>query len=339
MTTSQSMPSPILFFDTVSAYQRSAAIKAAIELDIFTAIAEGSHTAAGLAAGCGTSERGMRILCDYMVITGFLEKVSDDYRLTSDSAMFLSKKSPAYLGSATEFLLSPMLMEGFNHLAEAVRRGGTALPEEGSIAPEHPVWVDFARAMAPMMSMPAQLMTKLLEVEAGHKMKVLDIAAGHGIFGISIAQKNPEAEIIAVDWPAVLEVARENAQRAGVEDRYSTIAGSAFDVDFGRNYDMVLLTNFLHHFEPQRCRTLLRKVHASLAEDGRVVALEFVPEENRIAPPATAMFSLVMLGSTPGGDAYTFSEYEQMLSDTGFSRSELHQLPPTPQQLIIAHRS
>lgn len=338
-TSPQTLPSPILFFDTVNAYQRTAAIKAAIELDIFTALAGGLHTAASLAARCGTSERGMRILCDYLVVVGFLEKETDDYRLTSDSAMFLSRNSPAYLGGATRFLLSPLLVEGFDNLAEAVRRGGTALPEGGSIAPDHPVWVEFARAMAPIMSMPAQLMTKLLEVEAGGKLKVLDIAAGHGIFGISIAQKNPEAEIIAVDWPAVLEVARENAQRAGVEERYSTIAGDAFDVDFGRNYDMVLLTNFLHHFDPARCRELLRKVHASLAEDGRVVALEFVPEENRVAPPATAMFSLVMLGSTPGGDAYTFGEYEQMLNATGFSRSELHQLPPTPQQLIISYKS
>jgi ubiquinone/menaquinone biosynthesis C-methylase UbiE len=231
-----------------------------------------------------------------------------------------------------------MLACGFENLTEAVRGGGTVLPEEGSIAPEHPVWVDFARAMAPMMMMPAQLMARQIEMEVGRKIKVLDVAAGHGMYGITVAQQNTDAEIVAVDWPNVLEVARENAQKAGVGDRYSTIPGSAFEVDFGQNYDLVLLTNFLHHFDVATCEKLLKKVYQALVEGGRAVTVEFVPNEDRISPPPSAMFSLVMLGSTPKGDAYTFRELEEMFRHAGFIRSELHQLPPTPQQLIISQK-
>ena len=338
MIEQQSQPSPILLFETVNAYQRSAAIKAAIELEVFTAIGEGHSTAQALADRCRTSERGMRILCDYLTTIGFLTKDVDGYNLTADSAVFLNKNSQAYTGGIIEFLLSPVLTSSFDNLTEAVRQGGTALPEEGTLAPEHPVWVQFARAMAPMMAMPAQMMTKLIEMKQGRKLKVLDIAAGHGMFGITVAKENPDAEIIAVDWPNVLELAQENAQKAGVSDRYSTIAGSAFDVDFGRNYDIVLLTNFLHHFDVDTCETLLRKVHAALVDGGRAVTLEFVPNEDRVSPPPSAMFSLVMLGSTPSGDAYTFGEFEKMFANAGFSRSELHQLPPTPQQVIISHK-
>ena len=335
MTTSQ--PSPVLFFDTVNAYQRSAAIKAAIELDIFTAIGEDHHTPEALAVRCRTSERGTRILCDYLSVIGFLTKTSEGYNLSPDSAVFLDRRSPAYMGGAIEFLLSPMLTRGFDHLSEAVRQGGTVLPDEGTVAPEHPVWVHFARAMAPMMSMPAQLMSKLIGPEE-RKIKVLDIAAGHGMYGINVALDNPNAEIVALDWPNVLEVARENARHAGVEDRYSTIAGSAFDVDFGEGYDLVLLTNFLHHFSTETCELLLRKVYHALKKDGRAVTVEFVPNEDRISPPPSAMFSLIMLGSTPQGDAYTFPEFEKMFSRAGFSRSEFHQLPPTPQQVIISYK-
>jgi ubiquinone/menaquinone biosynthesis C-methylase UbiE len=338
MSTEQTTPSPVLFFDTVNAYQRSSAIKAAIELEVFTAIAESHQTVPSLAKRCQASERGMRILCDYLSVIGFLIKEDNHYRLTPDSAMFLDKGSPAYMGSAIEFLLSPMLMKSFDQLTEAVREGGTTLPEEGTIAPEHPVWVKFARAMSPMMAMPAQLMAKQIEMEAGRKIKVLDIAAGHGMYGITVAQHNPLAEIIAVDWPNVLEVAKDNARKAGVEDRYSTIAGSAFEVDFGRHYDLVLLTNFLHHFDEETCVKLLKKVHAALSEEGKAVTVEFVPNEDRVSPPPSAMFSLVMLGSTPKGDAYTFRELEKMFVDAGFKRSELHQLPPTPQQLIITYK-
>lgn len=338
MSAQQTTPSPVLFFDTVNAYQRSSAIKAAIELDVFTAIAEGNRTAQAAAQRCQASERGIRILCDYLSTIGFLIKEDGRYSLTPDSAMFLDKHSPAYMGGAIEFLLSPMLTKGFDNLTEAVREGGTVLPEEGTIAPEHPVWVEFARAMAPMMTMPAQLMARHLEMEAGRKIKVLDIAAGHGMYGITVAGQNPDAEIIAVDWPSVLEVAKENARKAGVSDRYSTIDGSAFEVEFGRNHDFVLLTNFLHHFDVETCVQLLRKVHAALSEDGKAATVEFVPNEDRVSPPPSAMFSLVMLGSTPRGDAYTFKEFEEMFSAAGFSRSELHQLQPTPEQLIISYK-
>ncbi|HYE64098.1 MAG TPA: class I SAM-dependent methyltransferase [Pyrinomonadaceae bacterium] len=337
---SKQMPevSPELFFNTVNAYQRTAAIKSAIQLDLFTAIGEGKETAPELAQRCETSERGMRILCDYLVIIGFLTKEGQRYRLTPDSAMFLNRHSQGYLGGAIEFLLSPMLTDGFKDLTAAVRKGGTVINEGGTVAPEHPIWVSFARAMAPMVMLPAQLIAQLLNVSDKRSLKVLDIAAGHGMFGVTLAQKNPQAEIVAVDWPNVLEVAEENARRAGVSDRYRTIAGSAFDVDYGSGYDLVLLTNFLHHFDPATCEKLLKKVHAALAEGGRAATLEFVPNEDRVTPPTAAAFSLMMLGSTPAGDAYTFKEYERMFSNAGFSRSELHPLPPTLEQVVISYK-
>src|ERR1041384_7971046 len=93
----QQQPSPLLFFETVNAYQHSAAIKAAIELEIFTAIGEGKTTAAEIAQRCKTAERGARILCDALATLGFLTKQGQRYGLTPDSATFLDRRSPAYL--------------------------------------------------------------------------------------------------------------------------------------------------------------------------------------------------------------------------------------------------
>jgi ubiquinone/menaquinone biosynthesis C-methylase UbiE len=337
-STAQQQPSPILFFQTINAHQRTEALKAAIELEVFTAIGEGNTTAGEIAKRCQTSERGMRILCDFLTILGMLTKQDDRYALTLDSATFLDKHSPAYLGGAVEFLASPELLEGTRHLADAVRKGGTPIENEGTIGPDNPIWVKFARGMAPMMQMPAQLIAKLVDPKADRKLKILDVAAGHGLFGIAFAKNNPQAEVTAVDWKAVLEVAKENARKAGVADRHHTIEGSAFDVDFGSGYDLVLLTNFLHHFDPPANETLLRKVHAALADGGRAVTLEFVPNEDRVTPPDTAGFSLAMLSGTPNGDAYTFRELERMFANAGFSQSTLHQLPPTIQQVIISEK-
>jgi ubiquinone/menaquinone biosynthesis C-methylase UbiE len=331
-------PSPQLFFQTINAHQRTEALKAAIELEVFTAIGEGNTTAADIAKRCQTSEKGMRILCDYLTIMEMLTKQDNQYALTLDSSVFLDKRSPAYMGGATEFLCSPMLVDGAKYMADAVRKGGTAMPDDGTIGPENPVWVKFARAMAPLMALPAQLMAQLVDPNADRKLRILDIAAGHGMFGIAFATNNPQAEITALDWKAVVAVAKENAEKAGVSDRYQTIDGSAFEVDFGTGYDLVLLTNFLHHFDQPTCEALARKVRGALADGGRAVTLEFVPNDDRVTPPDAAGFSMMMLTTTPSGDAYTFSELEQMFANAGYSRSTLHALPPTIEHVVISEK-
>jgi ubiquinone/menaquinone biosynthesis C-methylase UbiE len=333
-----SMPSPILFFDTVNAFQRTQVLKGALELELFTAIAEGNKTPAALALRCEATERGVRIMCDYLTTVGFLTKDGGSYNLTEDTAIFLDKRSPAYLGGSLEFLLSPTIAGAFDDIAGIARKGGTLLPKEGSIAPDHPIWVNFARGMGPLTGMPAQLLAKLVLNGSQEKIKVLDIAAGHGRFGVAFAQQNPNAEIVAQDWPKVLEVALDTAAEAGVADRFSTIPGSAFDVKFGDNFDVVLLTNFLHHFDPETCVLLLKKIYSSLNEGGVVVTLEFVPDENRVTPPPAAVFSMVMLATTPSGDAYTHSEFERMFADAGFTSTELHELPPTPERVLISRK-
>jgi len=331
-------PSPQLFFQTINAYQQTEALKAAIELEVFTAIGEGNSTAADIAKRCNAAERGVRVLCDFLCIMGFLSKDGNRYALTQDSAIFLDKRSPAYLGGATEFISTQDLMDNFKNFADVVRKGGTLNKEGGTVSPDNPIWVKFARGMAPMMALPAQLTAQLIDPNADQKLKILDIAAGHGLYGLAFAEKNPQASVVAVDWPNVLEVAKENAAAKGVADRFSTIPGSAFDVDYGEGYDLVLLTNFLHHFDPETNEKLLRKVHAALAPGGRAVTLEFVPNEDRISPPETAAFSVMMLGSTPSGDAYTFVELERMFANAGFSRSEIQQLPPSIQQVVISQK-
>jgi len=337
-TSAAQQPSPQLFFQTINAYQRTEALKAAIELEVFTAIGEGNTTAADIAKRTGAAEKGIRVLCDFLTIHGMITKEDGKYGLTLDSATFLDKKSPAYLGGAVEFLCSPMLTDGAKHLSDAVRKGGTAMENEGTVSEENPIWVKFARGMGALMFMPSQLLPKLADPGADRKLKVLDIAAGHGLFGIGFAKHNPQAEITAVDWKPVLEVAQENAQRAGVSERYNTIPGSAFDVDFGSGYDIVLLTNFLHHFDPPTNEKLLRKVHDALADGGRAVTLEFVPNDDRVSPPESAGFSMMMLTGTPSGDAYTFAELERMFTNAGFSRSTIHALPPTFQQVVISEK-
>jgi SAM-dependent methyltransferase len=330
-------PSPALFFDTVNAFQRTEALRTAVELDLFTHLAAGRRTAAEVAHACGAAPRGVRILCDYLTIVGLLRKAGDRYEPTPDAAAFLDRNSPAYLGGALEFLLGSELRECFRELPAAVRKGGTAVSAEGTVSPDNPVWVAFARAMGPVMRLPAELLAGLVGGDAGQPLRVLDVAAGHGLFGIAVARRYPKATVTALDWPGVLAVAAENARAAGVADLHALRPGDAFAIDWGGPYDVVLLTNFLHHFDLPTCGRLAAKARAALAPGGRAVTLEFVPDADRVSPPATAGFALTMLATTAAGDAYTFAEYERVFATAGFARSEFRPLPPTAQQAVVSY--
>jgi len=330
-------PSPNRIFEAFNAYQNTAAMKAAIDLDVFSAIGEGADSAAALAKRCRATERGVRILCDYLTIMGFLKKEEQRYALTQDSATFLDRRSPAFLGSVAGFLTLPGTVAAFMHLAETIRTGRPAMAGgEGSISPENPIWVDFARSMAPATVAPAEDIARILDAAAGKKWKVLDVAAGHGTFGVTLAKRNPNAEIFAQDWAPVLAVAAENARAAGVDARHHLLPGSAFDVEFGTAYDVVLITNFLHHYDPPTNEQLLRKVRAALAPGAVVATLDFVPNEDRVSPKRAASFSMMMLDMTPAGDAYTLPEYQRMFRNAGFSSTEMRSLESTGHGLLLS---
>ena len=328
---------PERIFETLNAYQRTAALKTAIELDVFSAIAAGDTTHASIAKRCEASERGIRILCDYLVINGFLLKNGPEYALADESAVFLTRRSPAYIGAAANFLALPEIMNLYRDLSAIVRAGTSLMGEQSTTAPDSSKWVEFARSMSGLQRITAAALAETLEASAAEKWKVLDVAAGHGMYGVTIAKQNPNAEIFALDWPEVLKVAHENAEAAGVAARHHHIPGSAFEVDFGKDYDIVLLTGFLHHFDPQTIDTILRKAHAALKPQGRVVTVEFVPNEDRVSPPAPAAFSMIMLGTTRAGDAYPYSEYDRMFREAGFTINELRR-GPGPQSFIISKK-
>ena len=325
--------SPQKIFETLGAFRRTAAMRTAIELDVFTAIAESPASASEIAKRCSASERGIEKLCNYLTMLGFLERKNGTYLQSRDSAAFLDRRSPAYLGaSASEAIMG----EAFSALTEAVRRGGTALPGGGTLAPEHPVWVEFARAMAIPGMFLARMLADGLQEPVDRPRKILDIAAGHGLYGIEFAKRNPRAEIFAVDWQPVLDIALGNAVKAGVSERFHSIPGDALSVECGGGYDLALITNFL----PDLGSTegLLKRIHSALGEDGRVALFELMLNEDQVSPPAAVELDLTLLATTASGETRTASELSEALRLAGFERVEIREVPSAPTRVAIAHR-
>lgn len=321
-------------YDAALAYQKTAALIAGVKLGLFTELGHGSSSAAALAEVTHASERGIRILCDYLTVIGFLSKEGSSYSLTAASSRFLDQSSPSAVCDALDFLAAPeMIALTLDDPVTYVRDGGS--PGLASTSPSNPVWVRFARAMVPFASPTAKRVAAYVAAQPQPPRKVLDIAAGHGLYGIEVAKISPETIVTAVDWEEVLAVASANAKAEGLQDRYRTVAGSAFDVSFEDGFDLVLLPNILHHFCHRDCVKLLRKAKAALSSTGEVLAIDFVPNPDRISPPEAASFAFRMLATTPDGDAHTLSDYQAMAEEAGFAGATGRPLSPTPETLIV----
>lgn len=322
-----------LFYTTVNAYYRTAAIKTAIELGIFDVVGEDGKTLPEIARSCQASDRGVRILCRFLVSIGFLKTVGELFFLTREMSLYLQRKSAGYLGGSIDFLLAPSVTSAFKDLTETVRTGEPPAPSDLAVGSDQ--WVTFARAMAPMMSLPSLLLADLVDPGEEGPLEVVDVGSGHGLFGIAIARRHPAANVLFIDWEDVLAVARENAEQAGVHDRAQFRPGDAFEVDFGEHKDVVVLANLLHHFDERACELILNKAYAALRHGGRVLALEFVANEDRVSPPLAATFSMLMLGTTARGETYTYSDLRRMFGNAGFQRVELRPIPPAKERVVV----
>ena len=329
---SDSSENPI--FDIAVAYQKTAALIAAVKLDIFTVIGSETMSLDDLVFRTDASRRGLRILCDYLAVLSLLKKHDSHYSLTPIARTFLDESSPFARGKIVDFVAAPEMIDLFFwDPVSYVRNGGsTGL---ANVSPDHPIWVRYAKAMAPYATANAKRVAAHVAAFSNPPHTVLDIAAGAGLYGIEVAKAVPDALITAVDWAPVLTAAKANVEAAGVADRFRMVAGSAIELDWGCDFDLILLPNFLHLFDFDTCASLLCKAKLSLAADGQALGVDFVPNEDRISPPIPAMFAFWMLATTPGGDAYTAHELEQLARSAGFRGVTTRSLAPAPESLII----
>ena len=173
-----SASNPELIFSTLNAYQRSAALKGAIDLGLFTAVAQGNNTPEKIAAACQADARAVRMVCDFLVVDQLLVKQDHCYTLSPTAAVFLDESSPQYLGSIAKFTNDPILLAAFTDMKAVMQNGGTVLPEGGSTQLDFDGWVEFAESMEPLMQHPAGFIAgQVAEAFGEQPIRVLDLAA------------------------------------------------------------------------------------------------------------------------------------------------------------------
>ncbi len=294
----------------------------AIKLGIFQAIAGGAKGADDLASATGCSLRGVRMLLNFMTAMGLLEKEDGMYGLNDFSRDYFLPSSRNYLGSL--FVYSDHLLKLWLKLPEAVKTGRPPL----SLFPDEErerLNLNIVEALFQVHKAPAWELAGLFKKELSfseQRIKILDVAAGSAVWSLPFALQRERVEVTAIDFLPVLEVARKFAQEFGVEDQYRFIGGDIRKIDFGtEEYDLTLLGHICHSEGAEWSRRLIGKCFRALRKNGRLLIMDYIPDEGRKSAQMPLLLALNALLGTEEGDTFTFSEYQQWVLASGFSEA------------------
>lgn len=326
-------------FSMMQAYKNTSLLRTGIDLGVFDLLTE-RVSAEQVASSIGADSRGTRILLNALAALRLVDTDGQRFWLADGGERWLARSSPDYAGDMVHVFASDWEWDALKRLPDAVRHGGTVMDAHAE-TPEYKYWEDFA-AYAPVVAKPtAEVLVDALEPWAAGRssLDVLDVACGHGMYGFTVAQRYPHASVWALDWENVLRVTEEQAERLGVRERTNLIAGDMFTSPLGGPYDLILVTNVLHHFSEQRASELLARVGSALKPDGRIGIVGFTTGEALPAQdPAPHLFSVLMLVWTFQGEVHSQQAYDRMLAASGFHGAQTHAVPHLPFRVLVAAR-
>jgi predicted O-methyltransferase YrrM len=313
------------FLQMLQSWRESRIVLTAIELDLFTAVGDGT-TAAGTARRLRTDPRATDILLHALAALGLLEKHGDSFRNGPIAARFLRAGAPDDRRGALGHTAA--LWQRWSSLTDRVRTGQPAPRGARDEA-------DTATFIAAMHANSTQRAPTLLAaLELRGVRRVLDVGGGSGGYAIALARALPEARIEVLDQADVVPLAQRYLREAGVADRVTTRVGDLNADDLGSGYDLVLISAICHMNEPARNADLIRRAARALAPGGRVVVHDHILEPGRTAPAAGALFAVNMLVNTPAGGSYTEAEYTGWMRDAGLA-DVAHVRMPGPTGLVV----
>jgi (2Fe-2S) ferredoxin/predicted O-methyltransferase YrrM len=295
--------------DMVRAFMPSRAVLTALELDIFTAIADGA-SAAQVAKKIGSDSRATEMLLNVLVGLKLLEKRDETLFNTAASARFFAEGSRD--NARGGLIHTAHLWHRWSTLTEAVLAGTSVAPRVRDDSWTKP----FIAAMDRNAKERAGAVVKAVSTSGIKRM--LDLGGGSAAYSIAFASAVPGLTSEILDTADVVPLAQDYIQKAGLTDRITTRVGDMLRDPLGKNYDLVLVSAICHMFSPDENRELLQRIYYALAPKGQIVVQDFILEPNKTAPRAAALFSLNMLVGTRAGSSYSEPEYTTWLRDAGF---------------------
>jgi SAM-dependent methyltransferase len=299
----------------------AAAIHSAIELGVVARITEAPADPAAVAAECGVTRQGAEALLSALAGLDLLELGDDGcYRPASSGLAELAE-----------------LLRPWTSLGPALR-GEWRPADAATIAGAESLYPRLVSQLGAFFRPSAEHAADLL---AQSGMRVLDIGAGAAPWSLALAARDPSCRVTAVELPGVMTTTRDAVRRAGLGDRYESVEGSAFDVEWGEpaSYDLALVANLCHLFDMVANLRLVRRVARALRPGGRIAIVDILPNERGDGPRPVVLYALGLLLRTGSGRIYPYSTFRRWLDEGGFEDARRHNLPgPFPCTLIAGRR-
>lgn len=302
----------------------------ALKLGIFPAIEKGAKSVSSIASATGCSPRGVRMMLNCMTAMELLDKENEDYDLNNFSRNYFLPSSEEYVGNL--FIHCDLLLKLWLTLPEAVRTGRSTLSFFTGEERER-LNLNIVDALFQLHRVYAWRLVDMLKNNdsflGGHKaiIKILDVAAGSAVWSLPFALKYEHAEVTAVDFVSVLEVAKRCTRQFGVENQYRFIGADIREIEFGRNeYDLALLGHICHSEGADWSQGLIGKCFRALKGNGKLLIIDYIPDEERKSDYLPLLLAVNALLGTEEGDTFTLSQYKQWLLTAGFSEVQTIQV-------------
>ena len=321
---------PAHIMQTATAFWASKALLTAVEFGLFTELHDQALTADQLGEALAIHPRGRYDFFDTLVAAGFLSRDGDGatgrYRNTPDTAAFLDKHSPMYIGGMPE-MLNARLFGFWNHLGEALRTGqpqneirhsGKPLFEE--IYADQARLGQFLDAMTGFQA--ANFMLLAEKFNFSRYQSVSDIGGALGLLSRIVASRHAQLRFTTFDLPPVTPLAQKHIDDAGLTERIKVVAGDFFSDDLPRA-DVITMGNILHDWNLERKKQLIKKAYDALPEGGALVAIENLIDDARRENLFGLLMSLNMLIEFGDAFDYTGADFRDWCSETGFTRFEI----------------
>lgn len=324
-------PTPII--ETTWAFAQSCILLAAVELDIFTSVAQGINTPAKLANSANASENALRRLLEALSVMGFLQRSGDSYALPPLSERFLVRGQKSYMGDVV--LQNRQEWDAWIHLSDVVRTGQSVrcINEEPLGGP---FFAPLDEYLFPIVHPLMHMICQRLGVGSHLRgLQVLDLGAGTAPGAIAALELDVTTHAVALDFPEVLERAQAYALKHAVDQRMEYWSANLETIELpAQRFDLILVSHVFRILGAEQTQRLIQQCSLSLAAGGRLVVVETYNEQGPKLFPY--IVSLNMLVNTRYGDTFTAEQMRTWMAGAGFQVEEWSNVGPDP--VLVATR-
>ncbi|MBK8498049.1 MAG: methyltransferase [Flavobacteriales bacterium] len=325
-------PTPEMIMKIGMGFWASKILLTAVRSELFTHLAmQGSRSAVQIkqTLGWACTDRHALDFLDTLTHFGFLERkglMADAvYSNGADTAFFLDKKKPSYLGGILE-MADDRLYDFWGDLSTALRTGQQQNEAKtgddffGKLYSDPAKLQGFINAMAGVQM--GAFMSFAQQFDFSKSKTLVDIGGSGGHLSLMVAKHQPHMHCTSFDLPPVLPITQGNIAHFQLTDRVKAAAGDFFADAFPKA-DVITMGNILHDWDEEKKITLMRKAYDALPAGGAFVAIENVIDNERRENVFGLMMSLNMLIETSDGFDYTFADFERWAKAAGFGRTAL----------------